>query len=567
MSFSVSSAPAAAAPPLVFRVATEADRAGIRRLNHQTFAEEIPQHVPREDGELPDRFEDDTTFVVAVEGERVVGMIGVSDRRPFSLDHKLPDLDAYLPPARHVCELRLLAVEPSRRGGVVFHGLGKCLAEVCAARGYDLAVISGTTRQLRLYRHLGFEPFGPLVGAEGALYQPMYLTLDRFRHHAATFGQAAYGQGPAFRPPAPHRGHNRTRPEKAPPEPASFRPGPVALWPGVRAALAEPPLSHRSAAFKAELRTVRRRLCALTGAADVQVLVGSATLANDAVAGQLLGLGTPGAVLTCGEFGERLADHAARWRLPHTVAHRPWGDTFGAEEVQAALDGIPPGGWLWATLCETSTGVLLDAAMLRAACEARGVRLVLDAVSAVGNVPVNLSGVFLASATSGKGLGAPAGLALVFHEAPVAAAPYVPRYLDLSLYAQGEGVAFTHSGPLVRALGAALDACDWPGHLAQIAADGAALRADLFAAGLHVLPGAADATPAVTTVVLPEGICSEAVGAAMADAGFSIGFESTYLRTRGWVQVCLMGDYARERLPALVAALAAAVGSAGRPAA
>jgi hypothetical protein len=29
--------------------------------------------------------------------------------------------------------------------------------------GYDLGVISGTTRQQRLYRHLGFVPFGPFA--------------------------------------------------------------------------------------------------------------------------------------------------------------------------------------------------------------------------------------------------------------------------------------------------------------------------------------------------------------------------------------------------------------------
>jgi hypothetical protein len=44
-------------------------------------------------------------------------------------------------------------------------------------RKHDLALISGTTRQQRLYRHLGFLPFGPLVGSGEARFQPMYLTL------------------------------------------------------------------------------------------------------------------------------------------------------------------------------------------------------------------------------------------------------------------------------------------------------------------------------------------------------------------------------------------------------
>ena len=55
--------------------------------------------------------------------------------------------------------------------------VGGYLVEV----GCDLALISGTTRQLKLYRHLGFEPFGPLVGTPGAMFQPMYLTRQKFK--------------------------------------------------------------------------------------------------------------------------------------------------------------------------------------------------------------------------------------------------------------------------------------------------------------------------------------------------------------------------------------------------
>lgn len=46
--------------------------------------------------------------------------------------------------------------------------------------GYDLVVGSGTVRQLKLYRHFGSVPFGPLVGTRDAMYQPMYLFVDTF---------------------------------------------------------------------------------------------------------------------------------------------------------------------------------------------------------------------------------------------------------------------------------------------------------------------------------------------------------------------------------------------------
>jgi hypothetical protein len=45
-------------------------------------------------------------------------------------------------------------------------------------------VISGITRQQKLYEHLGFVPFGPIIGTREAQFQPMMLTLERFRPRA-----------------------------------------------------------------------------------------------------------------------------------------------------------------------------------------------------------------------------------------------------------------------------------------------------------------------------------------------------------------------------------------------
>jgi len=54
------------------------------------------------------------------------------------------------------------------------------LLEHGRARGYDLAIISGTLRQTKLYRHLGFSPFGPVVGTTEAPFQPMSITIEHF---------------------------------------------------------------------------------------------------------------------------------------------------------------------------------------------------------------------------------------------------------------------------------------------------------------------------------------------------------------------------------------------------
>jgi hypothetical protein len=113
-------------------------------------------------------------------------MLAVRDQRPFSLDIKLKDLDLYLPEHKSICEIRLLAVEPDRRSTCIFGGLTLHLAGYCDERHYDLVIMSGTTRQAKLYRHLGFTPFGSLVGNGNTLFQPMYLTLDSYRKLRAT---------------------------------------------------------------------------------------------------------------------------------------------------------------------------------------------------------------------------------------------------------------------------------------------------------------------------------------------------------------------------------------------
>ena len=158
-----------------FKIATEPEEfEQIHRLNYRTFVEEIPQHPPNETRMLVDKFHDENTYVICLHHERVVGMVAVRDRRPFSLDGKLDDLDRYLPPHQKPVEVRLLAVEPEYRRGPVFAGLLQRGLKHGLKRGYDLVVISGTVRQLQLYKHLGFVPFGPLIGSEGARYQPMY---------------------------------------------------------------------------------------------------------------------------------------------------------------------------------------------------------------------------------------------------------------------------------------------------------------------------------------------------------------------------------------------------------
>jgi N-acyl-L-homoserine lactone synthetase len=159
----------------------------IHRLNYKTFVEEIPQHAPNAERRLVDKFHAQNTYLTCWKGDQLVGMLCARDQRPFSLDDKLPNLDDYLPPHSKVFEIRLLAVEKEYRIPHVFRGLVLALGEWAKAGNYDLAIISGTTRQARLYRALAFQPFGPLTGTGDVQFQPMYLTPSGYEQlHQST---------------------------------------------------------------------------------------------------------------------------------------------------------------------------------------------------------------------------------------------------------------------------------------------------------------------------------------------------------------------------------------------
>jgi len=167
---------------LVYKIAeTENEFEQIFRLNYKIFTEEIPQNEANTEKRLVDRFHAENTYLICMEGDRLLGMMAMRDTRPFSLDEKLQNLDSYLPPYQFICEIRLLAIEPDKRSTRVFGGLGLLAARYCDEHDYDLAVMSGTTRQAKLYKHLGFTAFGPLVGTGDILFQPMYMTLEAYQ--------------------------------------------------------------------------------------------------------------------------------------------------------------------------------------------------------------------------------------------------------------------------------------------------------------------------------------------------------------------------------------------------
>ena len=155
----------------------------IERLNYETFVEEIPQHGQNQYKRLRDKFHEKNQYLIAVSDEAVLGMVALNDKRPFSLDQKIENLDDFLPPPRSVVEVRLLAVQKSVRGGKILQEMLRALVDWDKDKGFDIVIISGTTRQQKLYKKMGFVPFHPAIGTEEAAFEPMVMITNQFLEH------------------------------------------------------------------------------------------------------------------------------------------------------------------------------------------------------------------------------------------------------------------------------------------------------------------------------------------------------------------------------------------------
>jgi aspartate aminotransferase-like enzyme len=519
----------------IYKVAClESEFAQIHRLNHDTFANEIPQHPGRSDGILVDKFHQENTYFICLKDDELIGMIAARAKRPFSLDYKISELDSFLPPHKSVCEIRLLAIRKNNRAGYILFKLMEQIAQFSQAQCYDLLVMSGTLRQLKLYRHIGFVPFGPVVGTSDASYQPMYIQLNDLLLNK-------YGSGKGQR-------------EKLY-ENANFLPGPVGMHPDVYDAISEPAISHRSDKFIQLHEAVQHQLCRIVMAAKVEIFVGTGTLANDVIAGQLSLLDEKGLVLSNGEFGDRLCDHAERFRLEFEILQSVPGCTFDLGAIRKLLKADPLIRWLWLVHCETSTGILNDLEEIKKIATDFGLKLCVDCISSVGAAKVDLRGVFLASSVSGKCLGAFPGMAMVFYNHVLSkTAKKLPRYLDIEFCAGKNGIPFTGSYNLLNALHRALLNFDLERKMKTAAANSKLIIQELRTAGFEPVGDAENIIPSIITFELPKSMPSSFIGAQLEKMGIYISYNSEYLRQNNRIQICLMGSVSLHDIAGLLSA-------------
>ncbi len=404
---------------------TEAEFDAIATLNYDTFVEEIPQHEPNPTRRLVDKFHEENIYLIVYKNTEIVGMVAFRDVRPFSLDQKLGDVEQHLDEAlcQYLCELRLLAVKKTHRNGRVFTKLATAIYRYSYDKGYSACVISGTVREEKLYTQMGFRQFAPPVGTEEALYLPMVLTREASR---------------GFR--------ERLREQNN-----IFYPGPVAL----EKQLEHSTLSHRSEKFQQDLTQMKTQLLHLAQTNVVIPLVGTGTLANEAMLGQLKSefYEERGLILVNGEFGTRLANQAKQWGLHVEIMDFGWGQSLLLEQIEQKLQQNKYHYMLFVH-GETSNSTLNSLEDSIELCNRFNIKLCADCISSFGSTPFSMEELHYATAVSGKALGTVTGLSFVFcKEAPKNS--NAPMYLNLPYYIEKE-IPFTLPHTFVMAVNEAL---------------------------------------------------------------------------------------------------------------
>jgi aspartate aminotransferase-like enzyme len=324
--------------------------------------------------------------------------------------------------------------------------------------------------------------------------------------------------------------------------------GPVQISKKVAAAFSEPAISHRSAEFLQLYRATIEILCMAFQTKYVHILSGSGTLANEAMLQEIKHIGGKGLILSNGEFGNRLIDQANRNGLVFTPVAIEWGLHLNLAELEQIVSEQMP-QWVLFCHCETSTGVINDLDKITAITQKYGCMCFVDCMSTIGTTPLDLSKVSMASASSGKGLASIPGLALVFSNRETEVKPHVPIYLDLGYYQWKEGIPFTISSNLVKALHASLSI-----KLRSIQYE---LTQEFGfqiydALERHSAVPFSNARSKVFTLVLNE---PATVIDHMKAQGLLLSYESEYLKRRNWYQLAIFGHYTKEEMKKVVSAI------------
>jgi alanine-glyoxylate transaminase/serine-glyoxylate transaminase/serine-pyruvate transaminase len=260
-----------------------------------------------------------------------------------------------------------------------------------------------------------------------------------------------------------------------------------------------------------------------------------------------------------GVFGQRMTDVAQRTGAAVTTIERPWGEVFDLQQIREVLQRVRP-KVLGIVHAETSTGAWQPVSELGALCHETDTLLLLDTVTSLGGVPVEVDpwGVDAVYSCSQKCLGCPPGLAPIsFSPRAVEAinrrkAKVQSFYLDMSMVQRywGEERFYHHTAPItmIYALREALHLVHDEGlevRFARHLKHHHALKAGLAAMGIRYVAAEGHQLPTLNAVRIPQGADDLVTRQRLlAEFGIEIGGGLGDLKGKVW-RIGLMGHSSR----------------------
>jgi len=225
-------------------------------------------------------------------------------------------------------------------------------------------------------------------------------------------------------------------------------------------------IHHRTEDFRNLYKQVLADLKSVLGTSnDVLVLVASGSGGLEASAQNFFSAGDEVLVCSAGKFGERWVEIAKAWGLKATVLTAPYGDAVSPAAVEQALAQNPNFKGVFVQASETSTGTQHDVKAMGAAVKKTNAIFVVDAITGIGTMPLDIDGWGLDIVIGGsqKAFMIPPGLAFLSISAKawaLADSAKLPRfYFDLKKErknAQAGESAWTPNIALLLALAEAL---------------------------------------------------------------------------------------------------------------
>lgn len=352
-------------------------------------------------------------------------------------------------------------------------------------------------------------------------------------------------------------------------------PGPSDVSPRVLASMSRPTIGHLDPEFIRLMDEIKGLLQFALKTKNALTLPVSApgSAGMEAVFVNLVEPGDKVIVCQNGAFGGRMKENVERSGGQAIMVLDDWGTPVDIVKVEAALKSHPDAVALAFVHAETSTGVLSDAKALCALAHRYECLSIVDAVTSLGGVELDVDGWGVDAIYSGtqKCLSCAPGLSPVsFSERAVTkirgrTSRVQSWFLDMTLvmayWGAGEKRSYHHTAPVNGLYGLHESLLilreeglekSWQRHRRQHLA----LRAGLEALGLSFLVDEEARLPQLNTVCVPEGVDEAKVRAMLlGDFGIEIGAGLGVLAGKVW-RIGLMGFSAkRENVLRLLGAL------------